>query len=516
MTVGVGIIDSNVTINVPWLQKTASEQKVKLNLRFARDATTNTIIMVWDAPDDDCILVYTSRLDSPTRSTKLTGVFRRNGLREELFRTEQELHISQLLPFLMAFQAESHRRPCAICQQPPDRSCSCTFPRLSPGHPFDSSFFLHGMAQHITVSEAVANKVTFGADGKRCHTVMGARMILQGIVDSELTQRLCSWSVQKHVREIREDPLQSLMLMGSDGDLLQSAEVRDGAGGDATMGTDAGLRNAPQVVDDIHAVSVVSTEADGDLERVEVRREDCTSYATTSGLSSGARHVDGRLQATLQRTESETGYEETGHAWWEEGGDRPESQMMSNRPEQGLAEHFAIHQREVPATRQDMNSEKVRSLSQSSTALRNNDEGPSIACTLPITNLNAVQMTAIQRRTACRIAPAMTLTEVETETEKAPETDRRGENEKEDWNNKASACVPEVTDPDLLERRRRAQIRRERNRAAARRSNQKQKAVRDGLKVELRTAAERLEVLRERELALRKENLLLRKALAGT
>lgn len=89
---------------------------------------------------------------------------------------------------------------------------------------------------------------------------------------------------------------------------------------------------------------------------------------------------------------------------------------------------------------------------------------------------------------------------------------KKAEEEEMGWCAKSEEGTVDV---ELEERRRKARIRRERNRQAARKSNQKQKAVRDGLRVELRSVAQRVEVLREREIALRKENLLLRRALSG-
>lgn len=73
-----------------------------------------------------------------------------------------------------------------------------------------------------------------------------------------------------------------------------------------------------------------------------------------------------------------------------------------------------------------------------------------------------------------------------------------------------------VVDEDGEEEARRrvkAQIRRDRNRAAAARSNQKKKAMNDALKAQLKESRDRAETLRDRETSLRQENLLLRKIL---
>ncbi|CDF32807.1 unnamed protein product, partial [Chondrus crispus] len=66
----------------------------------------------------------------------------------------------------------------------------------------------------------------------------------------------------------------------------------------------------------------------------------------------------------------------------------------------------------------------------------------------------------------------------------------------------------------LRTRRLKARERREKNRLCAQRSNRRAKAVRDGLKADLRSCREKLEVLRAKEMALRQMNLELRRSFA--
>lgn len=62
-----------------------------------------------------------------------------------------------------------------------------------------------------------------------------------------------------------------------------------------------------------------------------------------------------------------------------------------------------------------------------------------------------------------------------------------------------------------LERKRKLEARKERNRASARHSNTKNKELRSAIRQELKILNDKIEVLRERELQLRRENLALRK-----
>lgn len=61
--------------------------------------------------------------------------------------------------------------------------------------------------------------------------------------------------------------------------------------------------------------------------------------------------------------------------------------------------------------------------------------------------------------------------------------------------------------------KRKREIRRERNRASAQRCNRRKKAIRDELKLQLRDSENRIELLRAKEMDLRKENMRLRKTL---
>lgn len=74
-----------------------------------------------------------------------------------------------------------------------------------------------------------------------------------------------------------------------------------------------------------------------------------------------------------------------------------------------------------------------------------------------------------------------------------------------------SATTVKDVDSVALERRRKLEARKERNRASARRSNNKNKELRAAMRKELKVLVDKIEVLREHELKLRHENLALRK-----
>lgn len=71
----------------------------------------------------------------------------------------------------------------------------------------------------------------------------------------------------------------------------------------------------------------------------------------------------------------------------------------------------------------------------------------------------------------------------------------------------------EYDDPREFAQKLKVEIRKQRNRASALRSNMKKRAIRDAIKMELKHCQEKIELLRSRELLLRQENMKLRKRL---
>ncbi|KAI0567625.1 Basic-leucine zipper [Gracilaria domingensis] len=67
---------------------------------------------------------------------------------------------------------------------------------------------------------------------------------------------------------------------------------------------------------------------------------------------------------------------------------------------------------------------------------------------------------------------------------------------------------------DIQIKRLKAELRKERNRACAQRSNMRKKAMMDALKTDIRTIQEKAELLRSQEMLLRRQNIFLRKQVA--
>lgn len=70
-----------------------------------------------------------------------------------------------------------------------------------------------------------------------------------------------------------------------------------------------------------------------------------------------------------------------------------------------------------------------------------------------------------------------------------------------------------VQDQQRLSKKLKSDIRKERNRASAQRCNRRKKAIRDSLKLQLKSYGERVTELRAQEMELRRQNLRLRKML---
>ncbi|KAI0567779.1 Basic-leucine zipper [Gracilaria domingensis] len=82
-----------------------------------------------------------------------------------------------------------------------------------------------------------------------------------------------------------------------------------------------------------------------------------------------------------------------------------------------------------------------------------------------------------------------------------------------DETTQSQVVSPGSRDNDSVIRRLKAELRREKNRAAAQRSNMRKKALNDTLKHNLKTVREKVDLLRSKEMLLREENLRLRELL---
>lgn len=280
------------------------------------------------------------------------------------------------------------------------------------------------MYEHATVSEGVTIKVLPSSTSKsrRKHMLLGSRVTLLGLFDPAVTQSLRSWSINQYVKGLREDPLQSRLMVGfgfGDESMEENVEQRDATNQD---------------VFSMLASSVLGSQ------RMD-RQQGINS------LPAKRRSGEANLDLTLlPEGGDESICKEPGinDEWWEEkaGG------QVSHVFEENTASL------ETQSEVQD--------------------------------NVTTIDMLHVQVH---------------------DDSTERGVEEK-------SETMESEKDAALAEKQRKAELRREKNRAAARRSNLRRRELRDAVRQKLNVERARIPRLLNRELALRRENLELRRAIA--
>lgn len=267
------------------------------------------------------------------------------------------------------------------------------------------------------MSEGVTTKVLKAAQGRDKRIALGSRIFVIGIADINITQRLRSWSIREYVKGVREDPLQSRLMLGFDED--------DGDVGDVT--TQQQLAVADDVFSKLFSSSAGTQQAENDLGSNFLLAKRGAGTEASLGLGLAA--------------ETEWGYESMSKnqvvedAWWEEKADMKLPHEL---------QQVAILQPEPDVPIIDL-FDSVASIAKAAGAATGQEE---------------------------------------------------------------------AVDPVAAERERRAAVRREKNRAAARRSNLKRREIRDQVRNELSKERAKIPRLLKRELCLRRDNLDLRKKLA--
>lgn len=409
------------------------------------------------------------------------------------------------------------------------------------------------MAMHVCVSQGVASKRTFDPSGSQtsltANKILASRIDLRGIADAAVMRRLRDWSIHQHALELREHPLQGLPLIPVAGDdAIVQADPQF-----ADLTTSTPFPAAPPVESQWQPLPPAQTSPPlPDPAPGREKHPTVTSFNRVADFPASASPATvsddrGPLYAGNYQPPQQQGQpaQAEPHAWWELRHEAtPGSQTAdANRLEEPRHAAPSLAFRESPpdtvaAIKPDIDRllSAANVSSSVSQVVHSPDQAPAVeapdAAPPAITHPSPTVSHPIARRIAPRMLPAgkaAALIGLPGPDAAAPpsssNSDEPGRSVSPEAVNErnreapvtiASAEPPtKPIDPDLMERRRKAQIRRERNRAAARRSNLKQKAVRDGLRVELQAVVERVEVLRVRELALRKENLELRRALSA-
>ena len=444
-----------------------------LPLRFIRDARRNLLVELFDI--DDAVMLYLTRYLSPTHTHVVTALFTRSALVAAL----AAAHPHPLLAALHFITSEHHTRACQVCPPLPASPCACLRAAAAPpAHPFDAPAFAPTMLPHLGLHFAASDKLLFARGRPRRHVVTGARMLVQGAVDPLFVHHVATWAATSYLAGARRDPRSGMTPIISShvrklGDLftlspslLRRADRKPRAPGDAHLHVDDGLndqRVLQYLLDD------------------EFKRQHDAAEEDAAAVHS----LDGALDLTLNHNADRTAAPDavpdvppisSGYVY-------TVAPSAAAPAEEGLEDWWAAR-------------------------CEARERAPERAPPLGESELDASTTVVWEGLLSPELGRSSeSNASMSVFREEAPPVAARMESV-------VDAAAEAEAEEKLRARRLKARERREKNRLCAQRSNRRAKAERDGLKAELRSWREKLELLRAKEMALRQMNLELRRSFA--
>lgn len=211
LTVGVGVLESIGTVLPRNRDLTFS---VRFDMRFVQDSSKRRLVAVYDSPEDESVLLHMSETATSEPCT-VTAMFSRAELRAIIHGKYGTPTSENLQVALQSFSHTSQNRSCTACSGMPGASCTCYVPPLpAPAHPYDMQHVKASLFQDVGAHMGVTRKIVFASGVPIRHLALGAHSVVEYLFDPKSVQELTEWSLRKSARSRREDPLQSLSLMG--------------------------------------------------------------------------------------------------------------------------------------------------------------------------------------------------------------------------------------------------------------------------------------------------------------
>lgn len=170
-------------------------KSISTHFRCVRDGNLGVLLEVHDLPEQDSVVMRCIRVESTTISRIFKARFNRTQLLQ-VVRTTQQNHayFEKALHSLESFETELQHRVCPICSAGANTPCDCRYKVPSSTHIFDHSPFLAAMKYIIGTFEGVASKVRFNQGNLAGYTVLGSRTKIDALQDAVTMNRMISWA----------------------------------------------------------------------------------------------------------------------------------------------------------------------------------------------------------------------------------------------------------------------------------------------------------------------------------
>eukprot|EP00177_Eucheuma_denticulatum_P006129 GFKZ01011179.1.p1 GENE.GFKZ01011179.1~~GFKZ01011179.1.p1 ORF type:complete len:592 (-),score=61.47 GFKZ01011179.1:1229-2746(-) len=459
ISVGFGVQECFTTCFADWCTSPEAPQTWYTNhFRYVRDDSQGVLLMFFRDPRTACVKMDCMKHATASSRRRVFCVFDQDALQNAVHTEQGVLPTDAVLNALTMINFLTEARQCPVCTMKARTQCTCQIHLTPPAHPLDFAPLQRNMSLYLGCYEGLAKSSVMRKGAEVFSANVGSRIEIVGGIDDDLLTRLSRWAISDQLKHHKEDPLALTMpsLPGGQQDpLFQGMSVLGAAAPhmeQASLPIDAELFGTPLNTSSCSSGSAAGA-SQGDVGGTGVLVVD--RLGDERSCHDAGVGIAGALGAEFMA------YGDSAHAWAGIGG---EEMMLVNSPtgEKRAADLWQV--------------EGMQGEGDSAESNTNNNE-PTIF-DMP-TSLGVDVASNMGRTRALSIAPA---TAVET-------TATRKQDEKQ----------------------LRAELRKQRNREAAQRSNARRKLKNDSLKQALKEVHAKAAELRARELSLREENLRLRK-----
>lgn len=185
--------------------------------RYVRDDNMGIVTMVHDFAQDGYFRVeYMAHQSSICRLRSFCHI-EHNALLNAVNGTDAALEAEKLFPAVSIFQSVHEYRDCPMCGATVTSPCACKLDIVAPSHSFDFKNGGKHMSSHVGAFQGIANLQLFAKGAALKQVQLGSRIHVQGGTAPDLVTRLTKWAISEHLKDVRLDPLESLLPSTSSG-----------------------------------------------------------------------------------------------------------------------------------------------------------------------------------------------------------------------------------------------------------------------------------------------------------
>eukprot|EP00177_Eucheuma_denticulatum_P002215 GFKZ01003965.1.p1 GENE.GFKZ01003965.1~~GFKZ01003965.1.p1 ORF type:complete len:629 (+),score=60.15 GFKZ01003965.1:82-1887(+) len=188
---------------VPLLVTPNVTKSEKEQFRFLRDDKNAVTVLLYNSPEKDFFRVDFMRHETATRRLRCFFYLNRSQVLDSLNRAAGSLNPADITSAASIFQAGFDFRLCPKCGQNPYPTCTCQLDLGLPKHSLDHKSAVKHMSSHIGYFHGYAELSKF-SQGQVTETISLATTIkVEDAARRDLVEDLTRWAIKEHIRECR-------------------------------------------------------------------------------------------------------------------------------------------------------------------------------------------------------------------------------------------------------------------------------------------------------------------------